>query len=112
MNHHLLKKKCEACEGGAKPLAAGEANSYMDEVIDWVLSDDAKMISKKFQFGDFVKAINFVEGVADIAEMEGHHPDIHIWYNKVTLELSTHSIKGLSENDFIVAAKIDQIPHF
>jgi 4a-hydroxytetrahydrobiopterin dehydratase len=112
MTHDLLKKKCEACEGGVDPLTKQEAESYMAEVPGWVLAEDGKMISKKFQFRDFVKAMAFVEGVADIAEMEGHHPDIHISYNKVTLELYTHSIKGLSENDFIVAAKVEQIPLF
>lgn len=112
MNHDLTKKKCQACEGGVKPLTREEAEKYMPEVMGWEMSEDAKMISKKFQFKDFVKAMNFVQGVADIAEMEGHHPDIHISYNKVKLELSTHSIKGLSENDFIVAAKVDEIPSF
>jgi 4a-hydroxytetrahydrobiopterin dehydratase len=112
MNHDLLKKKCQACEGGVDPLTHAEAESYMAEVPEWVLSDDGKMISKKFQFKNFLKAMTFVESVADIAEMEGHHPDIHISYNVVKLELYTHSIKGLSENDFIVAAKVDQIPSF
>ncbi|HRH31128.1 MAG TPA: 4a-hydroxytetrahydrobiopterin dehydratase [Candidatus Paceibacterota bacterium] len=112
MTHDLLKKKCQSCEGGVPPLTREEAESYMAEVVGWEMSDDGKMISKKFQFKDFVKAMTFVEGVADVAEMEGHHPDIHISYNRVKLELYTHSIKGLSENDFIVAAKVDQIPLF
>ncbi len=112
MDHDLLKKKCQACEGGAKPLTREEAESYLSEVPEWKLSDDGKMISRDFMFKNFVKAMTFAQSVADIAEMEGHHPDIHIWYNKVKLELFTHSIKGLSENDFIVAAKVDQIPSF
>ena len=103
----LLKKKCVPCEGGAKPLIRSEAEDYLAEVSGWVLDQDAKKISKEFKFKDFIGAINFVERVADVAEMEGHHPDIHIHYNKVLLELSTHAIGGLSENDFIVAAKID-----
>lgn len=110
MNHDLLKKKCQSCEGGVDPLTREDAENYMAEVPEWVLSDDGKMISKKFQFKNFVKAMTFVESVADIAEAEGHHPDIHISYNVVKIELYTHSIKGLSENDFIVAAKVDQIP--
>ncbi len=110
MNHDLLKKKCQACEGGVDPLNQYEAESYMTEVPGWELSNDFKMISKTYTFRDFVKAMTFVEAVADIAEIEGHHPDIHISYNKVKLELYTHSIKGLSENDFIVAAKVEQIP--
>lgn len=107
MPNPLLKKKCIPCEGGAKPLSREDAQDYVDENPSWTLSADAKKISKEYKFKDFIGAINFVERVADVAEMEGHHPDIQIHYNKVTLELSTHSINGLSENDFILAAKID-----
>ncbi|MBI3305636.1 4a-hydroxytetrahydrobiopterin dehydratase [Candidatus Nomurabacteria bacterium] len=104
----LLKKNCIPCEGGdIKPMDREKARDYLDETPDWTLDKDAKKISKEFKFRDFIGAINFVERVADIAEMEGHHPDIHIRYNKVLLELSTHAIGGLSENDFILAAKID-----
>ncbi|MES3031672.1 MAG: 4a-hydroxytetrahydrobiopterin dehydratase [Patescibacteria group bacterium] len=104
----LLKKKCIPCEKrGMKPLSREDAQDYVDEQNTWTLDKDAKKISKEYKFQDFIGAINFVERVADIAEMEGHHPDIHIHYNKVLLELSTHAIGGLSENDFIVAAKID-----
>lgn len=108
MSKDLLKKVCVSCEGkGIKPFSRAEAQDYTDEVPSWILDADAKKISKEFKFKDFIGAINFVERVADIAEMEGHHPDIHIKYNKVLLELTTHAIGGLSENDFIVAAKID-----
>lgn len=104
----LLKKKCIPCEKkGMKPMSKNEAQEYIDESYGWTLSEDANKISKEYKFQDFIGAINFVERVADVAEMEGHHPDIHINYNKVLLELSTHSIGGLSENDFILAAKID-----
>jgi len=104
----LLKKKCIPCEGrGIKPFDRDQVEGYMAEVPGWVLDGDAKKISKEFKFKDFIGAINFVERVADVAEMEDHHPDIHIHYNKVLLELWTHAIAGLSENDFIVAAKID-----
>lgn len=118
MNKGLLKKICVSCEGkGIKPLSRADAQDYADEVPGWTLEweknpapEQARYgarISKEFRFKDFIGAINFVERVADVAEMEGHHPDIHIKYNKVLLELSTHAIGGLSENDFIVAAKID-----
>ncbi len=108
MVNDLLKKKCVPCEKkGIKPFDKAEAQKYVDQALGWVLDQDARKISKEFKFQDFIGAINFVERVADIAEMEGHHPDIHIHYNKVLLELSTHAIGGLSENDFIVAAKID-----
>ena len=105
----LLKKKCVPCEGGAKPLSRADALDYLAEVPGWKLDGNGIKISKEFKFKDFIGAINFVERVADVAEMEQHHPDIHIHYNKVLLELWTHAIGGLSENDFIVAAKIDAI---
>ncbi len=114
---NLLKKKCVPCEGGAVPLSRADAQDYLDEVFGWTLIPDQNpkpeqarfgaRISKEFKFKDFIGAINFVERVADVAEMENHHPDIHIHYNKVLLELWTHAIGGLSENDFIVAAKIN-----
>jgi 4a-hydroxytetrahydrobiopterin dehydratase len=108
MPNNLLNKKCAPCEKkGMKPMTRDEAIDYIAENPDWVLDHDAKKISKEFKFVDFIGAINFVNLVADIAEEEGHHPDIHIFYNKVRLELSTHAIGGLSENDFILAAKID-----
>jgi 4a-hydroxytetrahydrobiopterin dehydratase len=105
---NLLKKKCVPCEKkGMKPLSREEAQDYVDESYHWTLSPDAKKISKEYKFQDFIGAINFVERVADVAEEEGHHPDIHVHYNIVTLELWTHSIDGLSVNDFIIAAKVD-----
>lgn len=113
----LLKKKCAPCEGGAKPLPHKETEKYMEKVSGWTLIHDSSpqlkkfglgsKISKEFKFKDFIGAINFVNSIAELAENEGHHPDIHINYNKVLLELSTHAIGGLSENDFIIAAKID-----
>ena len=93
--------------GSTQSLGKADAQDYLDETPGWAMDADAKKISKQFKFQDFIGAINFVERVADVAEMEGHHPDIHINYNKVLLELTTHAIGGLSENDFIVAAKID-----
>ncbi len=117
MTDDLLKKKCVPCEGGAKPLDPLEIGKYMSQVSGWGLSESEKpnlqkfgmdaKISKEFKFKDFIGAINFVNNISEIAESEGHHPDIHIHYNKVLLELDTHAIGGLSENDFILAAKID-----
>lgn len=114
---NLLKKKCVPCEGGVKPLDHTEILKYIEQVSDWKLFEDQNSnlqkfglgakIYKEFKFKDFIGAINFVNLVAEIAEGEGHHPDIKINYNKVTLELSTHVIDGLSENDFILAAKVD-----
>ena len=103
----LLNKKCVPCEGGVFPLTREEAEKYLAEVSGWTLDEKTLKISKEYKFKDFIGAINFVDKISEIAEGEGHHPDIHIFYNKVLLELSTHAIGGLSENDFILAAKID-----
>jgi 4a-hydroxytetrahydrobiopterin dehydratase len=103
----LLKKVCMACEGGVDPMKPEEAEVYMTLVSGWDLDKDRRKITKEYKFKDFIGAVNFVNHIAEIAESEGHHPDIKINYNKVLLELSTHAIGGLSENDFIVAAKID-----
>ena len=104
---NLTEKKCVPCEGGTAPLSRTEAALLLKEVSNWQLED--KMIRKQFKFKNFVEAIKFVNKVAAVAEAEGHHPDIEIKWNKVTLELWTHSIGGLSENDFIVAAKVNAI---
>ncbi|MDO8664154.1 MAG: 4a-hydroxytetrahydrobiopterin dehydratase [Candidatus Liptonbacteria bacterium] len=114
---HLSDKKCIACEGGVPPLTEGEIKTYLTqikegwEVIDTSTSLSAgnKKIQKEFIFENFKQAMEFVNKVAPIAEEEGHHPDIYIFYNKVKLELWTHAIGGLSENDFILAAKVDNI---
>ncbi len=105
----LAQKRCIPCEGGAKPFTREQAQAYLPQVPEWNLSEDAKSISRKLLFKDFISAIHFIEQVADIAEYEGHHPDIHLSYNRLTLELSTHAIKGLSENDFILAAKVNRL---
>ena len=105
---NLLKKKCIPCEvGGIEPLKKEEAFRLMEQLEGWNIDEDFKIIFKEYKFKDFIGAINFVNKVSEIAEEEGHHPDIHIFYNKVVLELTTHAIKGLHENDFILSAKID-----
>jgi len=105
----LISKKCVPCEAGVPPMTKIEAEKYMPEVSGWLLADDGKKIFREFKFKDFKEAMRFVNVVADIAESEGHHPDIYIFWNRVRLELSTHAIGGLSENDFILAAKINAI---
>mgnify|MGYP003404204480 len=92
-----------------KPLDKESAEELLREVSEWDMAKDGKKISREFKFRDFLGSMGFIDKVADIAEIEGHHPDIHIYYDKVVLDLSTHSIGGLSENDFIVAAKINAI---
>jgi 4a-hydroxytetrahydrobiopterin dehydratase len=105
---NLLKKHCVPCEGGMPPLNREQIEKYSKETPDWKVVDDKK-ITKEFKFKDFVAAMAFVNKVAEIAENEGHHPDIYIYYNLVRFELTTHAMKGLSENDFILAAKIDAL---
>lgn len=107
---HLSSKKCVACEGTEAPLTPEEIQKYLPELENsWEVLDNKK-IKHQFEFKDFLSAIKFVNQSAVLAESEGHHPDIlvHGW-NKVTIELSTHAIKGLSENDFILAAKIEKL---
>jgi len=104
----LTEKRCRPCEGDEDPLGAKEAEALHQEVPDWGLG--AKEIHRDLEFPDFRAAIRFVDQVAGLAEDEGHHPDLLVHdYKKVRVTLSTHAIGGLSENDFILAAKIDQI---
>ena len=105
----LVKKKCVPCEGGVAPMTPKEAQKMFAELHDWMLIDGAHLLAKSFRFKDFTEAMAFVNKVAAIAEEEGHHPDLNISYRDVGLELTTHAIGGLSENDFIVAAKIDAL---
>jgi 4a-hydroxytetrahydrobiopterin dehydratase len=106
----LKDMKCIPCEErGMKPLSKILATRLLAELSGWALAKNAKYIEKELVFKNFDKAMDFVTMVADLAEFEGHHPDIDIRYNKVHLVLSTHSIGGLSENDFILASKIDGI---
>ncbi|MDR3571429.1 MAG: 4a-hydroxytetrahydrobiopterin dehydratase [Candidatus Pacebacteria bacterium] len=105
----LAQKKCVACEGNVAPFNREEAQVLLKQLHAWTLSGDARWISKDFTFKDFAEALAFVNKVGAIAEAEGHHPDIQLSWGKVAVELTTHAIKGLSENDFILAAKIDQL---
>lgn len=103
----LTQKKCVPCEIGTMPLEQSKINELLEQIRSWTLKD--KHLFKKFKFKNFVEAMKFVNAVAEIAEMEGHHPDFSVHYNKVEIEIWTHAISGLSENDFILAAKIDKI---
>jgi 4a-hydroxytetrahydrobiopterin dehydratase len=105
----LAEKKCVPCEGDAIPLARDEAGKLIAQLKDWQLWPDGKTIAKSFAFKNFADAFAFASRVAAIAEEEGHHPDLLISWGRVEIELSTHAIGGLSENDFILAAKIDAI---
>lgn len=105
----LTQKKCIPCEVGGLPLTFDEAQALLAQAPQWSLAADGKRISKAFTFKDFAGAMQFAGKVGEIAEMEGHHPDLHISWGKVVVELWTHAVDGLSENDFILAAKIDRI---
>mgnify|MGYP001564821999 FL=1 len=105
----LLSKACAPCEGTTPPLSSHDIASYQAELrTPWEVIDGEK-IRRTFSFKNFVEAIKFVNKVAALAETEGHHPDIAIHYNKVDITLWTHAIDGLSENDFILAAKIENL---
>jgi 4a-hydroxytetrahydrobiopterin dehydratase len=104
----LKNHRCVPCEGGTKPMSAGEAKKYLKSAKGWKLEKGSIILDKKFK--DFKAAMLFIKKVGDIAEDQGHHPDIYLHdWNNVKLTLSTHAIKGLSINDFIVAAKINSI---
>ncbi len=105
----LLSKRCVSHKPGTPPLPRAEAERLHGAVPQWVRDDEAHSIQRTFKFKDFREAMAFVNAVADLAEEENHHPDITISYSRVTFLLSTHSIGGLSENDFILAAKIDRL---
>jgi len=103
----LSKKKCVPCEGGVPAMDEGQACSLLAQVPGWEYRDGTLVRTVKSR--DFVGSMAFVNKVAEVAETEGHHPDIHISWNKVTLTLTTHAIGGLSENDFVLAAKINAL---
>lgn len=106
----LRKKKCVPCEGGVPPLTPAQAEGLMHELNDdWMLVDDAHLLVREFRFKDFAEAMSFANKIAAVAEEEGHHPDLSIGWGSVGVELSTHAIGGLSENDYILAAKIDAL---
>lgn len=106
----LTAKKCTACEGDTPALTRDEVDERLPAVPEWKLSDDGKLIRRKYKFADFVSAMAFLQKVGELAEQEQHHPDLHLTgYKNAAVELSTHAIGGLSENDFIVAAKIDRL---
>lgn len=105
----LTNKKCKPCEGEVSPLNQGEINEYKKNIrSDWIVIENNK-ISKEYFFVNYQHMMDFVNKVASIAEEEGHHPVMHLFYAKALIELWTHSINGLSENDFILASKIDKL---
>ena len=107
----LRTKKCRPCEGGVPPVSREEAERLLGELPGWQLAEDGIRIRREWVAKNFMAAMDFLNRVADLAEQEGHHPDLHLeGYRKVVIELWTHAIGGLSENDFITAAKIEELP--
>jgi len=107
----LLGKKCSPCEGGIPPLSPAEAEAQLRNVDGWSLAHDGQRIRREWTVRNFMAGIEFFDKVATLAEEEGHHPDLHLQgYRQLAIELWTHAIGGLSENDFILAAKINQVP--
>ena len=107
----LVAKKCLPCEGGVAPYSPQESADQLTKLAGWYLAPDGQRIRKEWVVKNFMAAMDFFERVAAVAEEDGHHPDLHLErYRNVAIELWTHAIGGLSENDFILAAKIDQLP--
>tara|TARA_E500000331_G_C16761483_1_gene499709 strand:- start:178 stop:522 length:345 start_codon:yes stop_codon:yes gene_type:complete len=108
----LIKKKCLPCEGGVSAFSLKEIHKYQKKVDGWDVKPNIKKIfylEKSFKFKNFLDSQKFVNNVGEIAEKEGHHPEILFGWGYATIQITTHAIEGLSENDFILAAKIDQL---
>jgi 4a-hydroxytetrahydrobiopterin dehydratase len=109
MTVNLVKKVCTPCRGGVAPLGPHEAARYRAEVPRWTLVQKGRAIERMYRFGNFREALAFADRVGALAESEGHHPDICFGWGYAKVSLQTKKIKGLHENDFIMAAKIDQV---
>ena len=109
--NELAKKKCVSCETGAAALTAEQVTALLPAVAAWKLTPDGKRLRREWRVHDFVEALAFFQRIADVAEAEDHHPDLHlVGYRNVAIEIWTHAVGGLTENDFILAAKIDALP--
>ena len=110
-SEELVQKKCKPCEGGVDPYSPEEAREQLKQLNGWRMTHDGQRIRKDWKVKNFMAGIKFFNECAELAETEAHHPDLHIeGYRNVSVELWTHAIGGLSENDFILAAKIDELP--
>jgi 4a-hydroxytetrahydrobiopterin dehydratase len=110
MTDKLADRRCVPCEGGVTPYTAAEARAALAELDPaWQLDADARQIVRELRFKDFYRVMSFVNAVAHVANHEDHHPDLEIGYNYCRVRYTTHAIKGLSENDFICAAKLDRL---
>jgi len=105
---NLAAKQCSECETGKSPLKENEYTEMLKELRGWEITSKQRLC-KTYDFPDFISALDWVDEIGDLAETEGHHPDLHLSWGKVRVELWTHKAGGLTENDFILAAKIDAI---
>ena len=109
MTKELKNQKCQACSGNTPKFDEKQISENLSKLDNWSVNDEQKMIYKKFNFKTFKQALNFTNKVGEIADLEGHHPDISLGWGYSLVMLHTHAIQGLSINDFIIAAKIDEI---
>ena len=109
MTETLANKTCTPCHGGVPPLTREQAELLNTQAPDWQLVDDTRRIERNFRFKNFREALSFVQEVGELAEAEGHHPNISFGWGNATVSLQTKKVKGLHENDFIMASKIDGI---
>ena len=107
----LSEQRCQPCEGGIQPHSPAKSREIMQQLNSaWTLSSDGKKIRREFKFKNFYRTMSFVNAVAHIANSEDHHPDLEVGYGNCSIVFTTHAIGGLSDNDFICAAKIDLLP--
>jgi 4a-hydroxytetrahydrobiopterin dehydratase len=104
----LADRRCIPCQGGTPPLTRAQFTPLLNQLEGWQVRDD-RMLVKVFRFKNFVEAVEFVNAIMPVAEVENHHPDLHVTWGQVRVELWTHKIKGMSEGDFVMAAKIDRV---
>ena len=109
MPNTLAAKSCTPCRGGIPPLTIEEAQVYLAQAPNWDLLDDGRKIQRTYRFRNFREALGFVQRAGELAEAEGHHPDIELGWGRVAVTLTTHAAGGLTDNDFIMAAKLDRL---
>jgi 4a-hydroxytetrahydrobiopterin dehydratase len=110
MATELAQKHCVPCEGGTPPLTPEQAEPLLAQLHGWKLERDTHdQLTKSYRFRNFVEAVDFVNAITPVAEAEGHHPDLYVRWGEVRVYLWTHAVGGLTENDFVMAAKIDEV---
>lgn len=109
MSDKLSEKKCQACEGGAAVLNSQQAQLFLRQIPEWKLSENGKSIFRDFEFKGHLGMMSFLNAIVWISQQEGHHPDVNYSFNTARVAYTTHAIDGLSENDFICAAKVDKL---